>query len=66
MHNYMDILINQMVPFARDTFPLPDNEDPLLREHPEHQQYRFFMQDGCPAHTALIVRDWFADEAHNK
>jgi hypothetical protein len=43
MHTYMDTLIQQMVPFARDTFPLPDNEDPLLREHPEHrQQFRFF------------------------
>jgi hypothetical protein len=47
MHTYMDILIQQMVPFARDTFPFPDNEDPLLREHPEHrQQFRFFMHDG--------------------
>lgn len=44
MHSYMDILISQMVPFARYTFPLPDNENPpLLRENPEHrQQYRFF------------------------
>ncbi|KAI9550658.1 hypothetical protein GHT06_005147 [Daphnia sinensis] len=47
MHSYMDILTNQLVPFARKMFPLPDNEDPDLRELPEnHQQYRFFMHDG--------------------
>ena len=44
MHSYMDILINQMVPFARETFPLPDND--LLREHPERQQYRFLCMTG--------------------
>ncbi|KAI9549416.1 hypothetical protein GHT06_004463 [Daphnia sinensis] len=64
MHSYMDILTNQLVPFARKMFPLPDNEDPDLRELPEnHQQYRFFMHDGCPAHNAIIIRDWFAGEA---
>jgi len=31
MHSYMDILIGQMVPFTKHTYPLPDNEDPLPR-----------------------------------
>jgi hypothetical protein len=42
MHSYMDILTDQMVQFARDTFPLPDNEDPLLI----WKQYSCFMHDG--------------------
>ncbi|KAK4028050.1 hypothetical protein OUZ56_017213 [Daphnia magna] len=45
-------------------FPLPDNEDPHLRELPENQvQYGFFMHDGCPTHNAIIIRDWLAGEA---
>ena len=40
--SYMDILTDQMVQFARDTFPLPDIEDPLLKS----QQYIFLCMMG--------------------
>jgi hypothetical protein len=56
MHSYMDILTDQMVPFARDTFPLPDNEDPLL----PLQQYRFFMHDGLVPLKFIFFQVFYA------